>query len=47
MNCRLLFAPSEPAPAWQAALGLGFVTLVALWAAARAVRRLELQYGTD
>lgn len=44
---KLLFAPSEPAPAWQAAIGLCFVTLLVLWAAARAVRRLELQYGTD
>ncbi len=44
---RMLLAPSEPAPAWQAAIGLGLVTLLVLWAAARAVRRLELQYGTD
>jgi hypothetical protein len=44
---RLLLAPAEPAPASTAILGVFAVTLLVLWAASRAVRRLEINYGTE
>jgi len=44
---KLLLAPAEPAPAWVAVLGIGAVTALVLWVASRAVRRLEINYGTD
>jgi len=44
---RLLLAPAEPAPAALAILGLLGVTVLVLWVASRAVRRLEVNYATD
>jgi ABC-type transport system involved in multi-copper enzyme maturation permease subunit len=44
---RLLSAPAEPPTAAVAVLGLLVLTAVVLWAAARAVRRLEIDYGVD
>ena len=44
---RLLLAPAEPASATLAVLGLLGVTVLVLWAASRAVRRLEINYGID
>ncbi len=44
---RLLMAPAEPPSATLAVLGLLGVTALVLWAASRAVRRLEINYGTD
>ena len=44
---RLLASPAEPAPAAVAVLGLLAWTAVVLWAASRAVRRLEIDYGVD
>ncbi len=44
---RLLLAPAAPANPWLAVLGLLAVTALVLWVAARAVRRLEINYGTD
>jgi hypothetical protein len=44
---RLLLAPAEPAPAATAILGVLAVTLLVLWAASGAVRRLEINYGTE
>jgi len=44
---RLLLAPAEPAEAWWAFTGLACVTALVLFVAARAVRRLEINYGTD
>jgi ABC-type transport system involved in multi-copper enzyme maturation permease subunit len=44
---RLLMAPAEPPAAAVAILGLLAVTALVLWAASRAVRRLEVNYGTD
>jgi hypothetical protein len=44
---RLLMSPAEPAPAVVAALGLLALTALVLWAASKAVRRLEVNYGTD
>jgi len=44
---RLLMAPAEPPSAAVAVLGLLGVTALVLWAAAWAVRRLEINYGSD
>ncbi|MEX2260704.1 MAG: hypothetical protein WD696_02070 [Bryobacteraceae bacterium] len=44
---RLLLAPAEPASAGTAILGLLGVTALVLWSASRAVRKLEINYGTD
>ncbi len=44
---RLLFAPAEPPSTAAAMFGLLGVTAVVLWAAARAVRRLEINYAND
>jgi hypothetical protein len=44
---RLLMAPAEPPSATAALLGLLGVTALVLWAASRAVRRLEIHYGTE
>jgi ABC-type transport system involved in multi-copper enzyme maturation permease subunit len=44
---RLLIAPAEPPSAAVAVLGLLAVTAVVLVVASRAVRRLEINYGTE
>ena len=44
---RMLTAPAEPPSAAAAVLGVLAVTALVLWAASRAVRRLEVNYGTD
>jgi hypothetical protein len=44
---RLLISPAEPPSTMLAVLGLLGVTALVLWAASRAVRRLEINYGTD
>jgi hypothetical protein len=44
---RLLAAPAAPASRPGAILGLLLVTVVVLWIAARAVRRMQISYGTD
>ncbi len=44
---RLLFSPAAPPSKWLAALGLVAVTALILWIAARAIRKLEINYSTD
>jgi ABC-type transport system involved in multi-copper enzyme maturation permease subunit len=44
---KMILAPAEPAEPWLAFTGLAAVTALVLFAAAHAVRRLELNYGTD
>ena len=44
---RLLAAPAEPPSAAFAVLGLLAVTALVLWAASRAVRKLEVNYGVE
>lgn len=44
---KLLLAPAEPAPAWGAILGICAVTVLVLYFAAQAVRRLEINYSTE
>jgi hypothetical protein len=44
---RLLMAPAAPASRPGAILGLLLVTAVVLWIASRAVRRMEISYGTE
>lgn len=44
---KLLLSPAEPATGATAVFGLFAVTALVLWAAARAVRRLEINYSTD
>ena len=44
---RLLFAPASPPSTLYAVLGLLAVTVLVLWAASLAVRRLEINYSTD
>jgi hypothetical protein len=44
---KLLLAPAEPAETWVAVAGILGVTALVLWLASRAVRRLEINYGTD
>ena len=44
---KMLLSPAEPAETWVALLGILGVTALVLWVASRAVRRLEINYGTD
>ena len=44
---RLLAAPAAPASRPEAILGLLLVTAFVLWFAARAVRRMQISYGTE
>jgi hypothetical protein len=44
---RLLMAPAEPPSAAAAVFGVLGVTVLVLWAASRAVRRLEINYGVE
>lgn len=44
---KLLLSPAQPAETWVSVLGICAVTALVLWLAARAVRRLEINYGTD
>jgi ABC-type transport system involved in multi-copper enzyme maturation permease subunit len=44
---KLLLSPAEPVETWVAVAGIAAVTLLVLWIAAHAVRRLEINYGTD
>ena len=44
---RLLTAPAEPPSAAVAVFGLLGLTALVLWAASRAVKRLEINYGVD
>jgi ABC-type transport system involved in multi-copper enzyme maturation permease subunit len=44
---KLLLAPAQPAEPWVAVAGLLALSALVLWAASRAVRRLEINYGTD
>ena len=44
---KLIVSPPAPPSAWVAILGLLGVTALVLWAASRAVKRLEINYGTD
>lgn len=44
---RLFLSPAEPPGAVLAVLGLLGVTALVLWAASHAVRRLEINYGTE
>lgn len=44
---QLLFSPATPPSKLVAVLGLLLVTALVLWLAARAVRRLEINYSTD
>ena len=44
---RLLLSPAEPPPVFLAVVGLLLVTALVLWSASRAVRRLEINYGTE
>ena len=44
---RLLAAPAAPASRPGAILGLLLLTVVVLWVAARAIRRMEIAYGAE
>jgi hypothetical protein len=44
---RLLLSPAEPPSRIFAVLGLLVLTALVLWAAARAVRQIEINYGTE
>jgi hypothetical protein len=44
---RLLMAPAAPASRPGAVLGLLLVTAIVLWIAGRAVRRMQISYGTE
>ena len=44
---RLLAAPAAPASRPGAMLGLLLVTAFVLWIAARAVRRMQISYGSE
>jgi hypothetical protein len=44
---RLLAAPAAPASRPGAVLGLLLLTAVVLWVAGRAVRRMQISYGSD
>ena len=44
---RLLAAPAAPASRPGAVLGLALLTAFVLWIAARAVRRMQISYGSD
>ena len=47
MLVRMLMAPAAPASRPEAILGLLLLTAVVLWVAARAVRRMQISYGSD
>lgn len=47
MLIQLLMAPAAPPSTLTAVLGLTALTALVLWAAAHAVRRLEINYSTD
>jgi hypothetical protein len=47
MLVRMLIAPAAPASRPEAILGLLLLTAVVLWVAARAVRRMQISYGSD
>jgi hypothetical protein len=47
MVIRLLMAPAAPATRPGAILGLLIVTAIVLWIAGRAVRRMQISYGTE
>jgi len=44
---KLILSPAAPASPWVAVLGLLGVTALVLWAAAQAVKRLEINYSTE
>lgn len=44
---KLIMAPAAPASLWVAVPGLLGVTVLVLWAAAQAVKRLEINYSTE
>ena len=44
---KMLLSPAEPASAAMAAMGVLGVTALVLWAAGRAIRRTEINYGTE
>jgi hypothetical protein len=44
---RLLAAPAAPASRPAAIFGLLLLSVVVLWIASRAVRRMEISYGAD
>jgi hypothetical protein len=44
---RLLASPAAPATRPGAILGLLFLTACALWVGGRAVRRMQISYGTE
>ena len=44
---KLLLSPAEPPSRIVAVLGLLVLTALVLWAAAHAVRRIEINYGTE
>lgn len=43
----MLIAPAAPASRPGAILGLVLLTAFVLWIAARAVRRMQISYGSD
>jgi hypothetical protein len=47
MLVRLLMAPAAPASKPAAILGLLVLTAFVLWVAARAVRRMQISYGSE
>jgi ABC-type transport system involved in multi-copper enzyme maturation permease subunit len=44
---KMLLSPAEPASAAMAVLGVLGVTVLVLWVAARTIRRVEINYGTE
>lgn len=44
---KMLLSPAEPASAAGAVLGVLAVTALVLWLAGRAIRRIEINYGTE
>lgn len=44
---KLILAPAAPASVWVSVLGLLAVTALVLWAAAQAVKKLEINYSTE
>ncbi len=44
---KMLLSPAEPASAASAVLGVLAVTVLVLWVASRAIRRTEINYGTE
>jgi membrane protein implicated in regulation of membrane protease activity len=47
MLVRLLAAPAAPASRPMAILGLLLLSVLLLWIASRAVRRMEISYGAE